>query len=639
MSTNLPAAPGRSDWTLLLPPIAHPAPQHERRLLLLGGNASVVGRLQALGLADSVVRCTGAEWVYFPSQSFDALVVLHNAPDESLFPTPQTALWQLLEKLRPSAVLFIEINRRQRRYWRWTPAHLRRLLKRQKFDAVAQHWVAPNFENSRRYLPLDVPQIFRWYFDNLYVAATPLQRAAQLAGRLAGRWFGQENQLLAALLPCYCLTAVGPQWAEAGNLEAAELKAGAGEPALLAQAARATYPAEVGADFALTRHTALLTSGFDAGSRSVLLPFASAPAAGRAPNPTSVIKVATRAELGPNTVREQQRLVALRGKLSPALRSTLPQPLGHFGWTPPVPPNKPAASEDTTIHVSVERYAPGPSLFATLRQWPPRPRAHDRYLREVTQWLVHFQQQTQPQHIPWDESAVARWVGDALGEYEKTLGATPAERRLFEAAQQRATALIGNELPLVWAHYDLAPWNIHHDGHQLTVIDWEFGRQADDQRGLPLCDLLYFALYFQVSALRLDGAEGELTALRNLYCPTPPRAAGWAVQQAFATYERAFALDQRFRPLLLTLLWVEQALHQAARQQLLRIGEPKGGALSSPGNEAKGNQAKDQAVRQQNVSNPSGGMSNEASINLVRQRSRAVAYLAALAHNIEELFG
>ena len=620
---------------LLLPPVARAAPQQERRLLLLGGDASVVARLQALGLADSVVRCADAEWVHIPPQSFDALVVLHNAPKESLFPDPKTALLQLLEKLRPSAVLFVEINRRQHRCWRLTPARLHRLLKRQRFDAVAQHWVAPNFENSRRYLPLDVPQIFRWYFDNLYVAATPLQRAAQLAGRVAGRWLGRENRRLAALLPCYCLTAVGPLWAEA-----VDWKGDGHAPALLEQAVRTIRPVDPNGRFTSARHTALLTSGFDAGSRSVLLPFAPAPAAGQTPNPQAVVKVATRAELGPNTVREQQRLVALRGKLSPTLRSTLPEPLGHFGWTPPASFARPAASlEDNTIHVSVERYAPGPSLFATLRQWPPRPQAHDRHLREVTQWLVQLQQQTQPRCIPWDESAVARWVEEALDEYENTFGATPPERRLFEAVRQRGRALVGGELPLVWAHYDLAPWNIHHDGHQLTVIDWEFGRRTDDQRGLPLCDLLYFALYFQVSALRLDGAKGELTALRSLYCSVPPQAAaGRAVQEAFASYEGAFALDQRFRPLLLTLLWVEQALHQAARQQLIHIGEANGDTSPSLDDKAD-DRPKDQAVRQQNVRNSSRGMSNQASINLVRQRSRAVAYLAALARDVEELFG
>jgi hypothetical protein len=145
------------------------------------------------------------------------------------------------------------------------------------------------------------------------------------------------------------------------------------------------------------------------------------------------------------------------------------------------------------------------------------------------------------------------------------------EERLFVEVRKHARELFGAVLPLVWIHYDFGPWNLYRSEQDFTVIDWEFGLRVEKERfGLGLYDLLYFVIYWIHTVKHLKSEAAELRAFHKLFTkPDSSDKHSKAVHQVIQEYLDAFDIDQRFLPLMLVYLWIEQALHQFARKQVL----------------------------------------------------------------------
>jgi hypothetical protein len=296
----------------------------------------------------------------------------------------------------------------------------------------------------------------------------------------------------------------------------------------------------------------LLTSGHDNGSRAVILPFRAG-----CPQPVAVFKVSTHADFNANTEREQASLAEMRARLPAAMRQTIPQPLGLL--------------RHGDLMVGVETCATGHPLLVTSGRWRASFQQQLDDLRLAANWLTEFHRQGQAGRCEWSAEAIERWIETPLATYARTFGLTPGEERLFAEVRRRARLVQGASLPLVWMHYDFAPWNLYRQGNDFTVIDWEFGRDWErDRAGPALYDLLYFVTYWHHVVRRLHTGPLELEGQRALFV-RPGRADRYAsaVHQALADYLAALEIDGRFLPLVLVYLWIEQALHQFSRKRLL----------------------------------------------------------------------
>jgi hypothetical protein len=112
----------------------------------------------------------------------------------------------------------------------------------------------------------------------------------------------------------------------------------------------------------------------------------------------------------------------------------------------------------------------------------------------MTGWIASLAGAPRPEPASaWSE----RLIADPLAELERDFG-DRIPPRLPELAR-RALGELG-DLPLVWEHRDLGPWNVAiGDSGAPGVIDWEDA----EPRGLPCLDLVYF---LASSALLVEGA-------------------------------------------------------------------------------------------------------------------------------------
>src|SRR5581483_8935117 len=237
----------------------------------------------------------------------------------------------------------------------------------------------------------------------------------------------------------------------------------------------------------------ILTSGVDAGSRSVVLPFTSG-----GDRPLAVLKVSRLPQFNVTTEREHATLGAIRARLRGPMITTIPRPLGLL--------------RKDDLAMSLESCAPGRSLVASSGSWWAPREEKIRDLRMAADWLVEFQRQMQIARTTWNTEEAAKWVDEPLAAYAGAFGVTTAEDRLFAAARARARALSGRVLPIVWLHNDFGPWNVFRDQEQLTVLDWEWGQDA----GPALCDLLYFVTHWAQVAHRLFDEHQQLACFSDL---------------------------------------------------------------------------------------------------------------------------
>jgi hypothetical protein len=518
-----PAALRRADWRFLLP--APPAGSFEH-LVLLGGPAGLAERLRDAGVARTI---SGR----LPSgRGADAVVVLHDA---AVAPAAAAAY------VAVGGVFYCEVDRRRPATLHRTPARMRRALQAAGLSVVGAYWTVPDFERTRRYLPLDGSEVLEWYFSTLQTAGSP---AAVLADALVRRIVSREWGRLASWVPCFGVVAV--------NGDARDTT-----PSVLA------HPETPAAARPPGGHTAVLTSGQDDGSRVVLLPFA----LGRA-EPTLVVKTTRAPAFNVNTEREQLTLRGLRARLDAALRDSIPEPLGTY--------------PHGDLIVAMESCAPGPALVVSSGRWgAPRARAVDD-LRLAADWLARFHEQARCGTGRWD-TGLAVPVEGRLEEYERMFAGVAGdggEARLLSLALDRSRALGAITVPSVPLHNDFAPWNVHRSGRRLTVIDWELGGERERTRvGPPLCDLLYFTTYWYQRARRLRGDTAGLRGVRELFLDGCGIRDGDGIRpmadEARAVvrdYMSRLALDARLRPLLLVYTWVDRALDRAARGALAERG-------------------------------------------------------------------
>jgi hypothetical protein len=102
-------------------------------------------------LAHHIVEAQLAEQVSCEikgGERFDAVVLLH----DSLLNIEQAAAC-----LEPGGTMYQEVARTPLSALRLTPSRLRRRLQDAGLTLTGLYWAAPNFEQCRRYIPLDAP--------------------------------------------------------------------------------------------------------------------------------------------------------------------------------------------------------------------------------------------------------------------------------------------------------------------------------------------------------------------------------------------------------------------------------------------------------------------------------------------------
>ena len=501
------------DWRFLLP---KPAGREFEHLVLLGGSEELADAILACGLARRVS-------LQVPSQpgGADALILLHRA---------RLPLDQAARCLRRGGVLYWEVARSELCRAPCALSCLGVRLHRARLAPLGIYWAAPSFEPCSRYLPLDVPGAFRWYMRNLYVSYTPRDWLVEGGVRLTT---GSDGRRFAPFAPRYAVVA------SAGA-------AAARTPAILQHA---DIPPELRQPDV---RPLILTSGVDAGSRSVVLPFT-----GSGDRPLAVLKVSRLPQFNVTTEREHATLEAIRARLRGPMVATIPRPLGLL-W-------------QDDLAMSLESCAPGRSLVASSGRWWRSREQKVRDLRMAADWLVEFQWQMQISRNIWDAEETAKWVHGPLEAYATAFGVTASEDRLFAAARSRARALVGQALPIVWLHNDFGPWNVFRDQQQLTVLDWEWGPDA----GPALCDLIYFVTHWAQVAHGIFDERKQLACFFDLFVRhDSPDFLLNAARSALEDARLRLGIAPGFLPILHVYTWVDRALDHLARKRSLAEAGP-----------------------------------------------------------------
>lgn len=509
LSIRGPVELQRADWRFLLP-----SPQSVfQHLVLLGGPADLPERIIESDIARRVSVTLPADG------SADAVAVLSGA---------QVKFRDIAVCLKPGGALYYEVDRRSPVNFTTTPRRVQRWLRDIGLSPTGVYWAAPDFANRRRYIPLDASEAFRWYLSTLFIAGRPFYRFLVAALRL---YTGSQSHRFASIAPCYAVTAI------AGSVQEGEVAPSVlGHPGL---------PPELKIP---GQRLVMLTSGR---SQAIILPFAPG-----SRQPTAVVKVSRHARFNRHTQQEQAVLTEIRARLKGAMRRTIPQPLGllRFG----------------ELSLGVESCAPGSPLLVTSGRWGTSFQQQIEDLHLAANWLCEFHRQVNLGRKPW-KAAIERWIERPLAAYAEAFGLTSDEKRLFAEVRTRAWSLVGLTLPLIWMHDDFGPWNLYRHKSELTVIDWEFGRNLGrDRFGPALCDLLYFVTHWNHVVQRFHSESAERQGFRWLYIEADHfDKYSKIARQVIADYMAALNIDRRFLPLLLVYTWIDQALVKFVRNQAL----------------------------------------------------------------------
>jgi hypothetical protein len=448
----------------------------------------------------------------------------------------------VLKALAPGGMLYYEVDRRSMSFFAWTPARFQKWLQAAGLTPTGVYWVAPDFENCKRYIPLDGSQAFQWYLSTLFVAGTFLYRFLEICLRL---WIGSKSWRFASFAPCYAVTAEA-------------------SPERCSPASILSNPL-LPADFRKPDvRTMLVTSGQDDGSRAVLFPFSQ-----NSKKPFAAFKTSTLPAFNCNVEREHAAMAKVRDCMEEPMRRTIPQPLGLFHYG--------------KLAVGMESCANGYPLFVSSGRWRATFDQQVKDLRMAVNWLIKFHNQANNGWFLWDASARERWINHPLQSYEKAFDLTEKERQLFTKTRLQAERLDGATLPLVWLHYDFGPWNLYCQSHHFTVIDWEFG--GNWERGCygpPFYDLLFFVVHWFHIVKRLKNLEAELAGFYHLFVHPDFRDRYVRVtHDAIANYVDELSLERRFLPIMIVYLWIEQTLSRRSRKEVLR-GEQVNSRKNNP---------------------------------------------------------
>ena len=380
----------RADWALLLPSdVSLPVDV----IGVVGGETEMGHHFVDAGVARRAVPAALA-------RAAELAIVTSDAADD---------IDGAMRTVGAARVIVIEMDR-GRRAQRWTTLQaVERRLHHAGCRVVSAHIVSPNFESPRRFVPIEDGAALRWHMRTLFVAASPAARVARIA------------LLSLSRMPAF------------------RRVAGAWAPRLLVIARRSADGSEragiVGSPAAVAGDRAIvLTSGYDAGSRSIVLPIAAGDTA-----PRHVVKVATGPESGEATAGEHERLRRLHQTLPVGVGRALPLPL-----------------RELTIaghEACVQSRAVGPSLQVLAGEWGRRPSVKAAELSRVVDWYNALARAT------YVRRHRHQWL-DVFAAAATELPIDQQTRDFLSAAESRAVRTGLAELA-VHQHYDAGPWNIH----------------------------------------------------------------------------------------------------------------------------------------------------------------------------------
>ena len=421
----------------------------------------------------------------------DALVVLDDAAavPEHLARCPDVR-----------AVLVVDRRRGPHR------ARLEQALVAAGLDAVERLWPVPDAERPRRHVPIDHPGALRWYLTHLLVETGPAARLVRAALPSVAR---RVPGLLLAALPAVVLVASrGPT---------------------------------------RTGRSLVLTSGNDRWSRAVSCEFPEG-----ASDPTVVEKAPTERAGNDTVLGEQRTLYALRDALSPAMRATVPEPLGYVSRG--------------AVVVGRETAVPGTALSAQAGRGDPG--AAIAALEDTAAWVGRLTEETATTS-PWDPARLDDWLRAPAARRQEWRGHDPRLDRLVDAVCAEAGSLAGSgaTVPHAWTHHDLGPWNVVWRPDGVGVVDWEAAQPPAPDRTPPHTDLVYLANYWLHVAGGFHDPVAHRAAARRLW--TDVRASDQLVLAARRVAGRPFVDGKTPAPLLAVAVvhtWLDQANRIAARR-------------------------------------------------------------------------
>jgi len=283
------------------------------------------------------------------------------------------------------------------------------------------------------------------------------------------------------------------------------------------------------------------------GRRTVVFPFT---ATGELP--VAVLKFSPVRERSYRTREEQETLSKIRIRLDPAMRRTVPEPLGLVEWS--------------GVSVGIESYVPGQSIerMASLPTVSFSKMAAD--LELVTAWLCRFQLANSFGRPHWggEDWSLERWVEAPLRHLEREFALSPEVESLFVATRRAARKLVGSPLPLVLSNWSFSRGNVCRSAQGIAVYDWELV-----SRGLPLVDLTYFLIDWGRLVQKASAASWRGT-FRDLLIEPPGDRVSRAIDRSVSSYLAALAIDPRFRPLLGALTWIHRAERRARKDGTVR---------------------------------------------------------------------
>ncbi|MEM9562315.1 MAG: hypothetical protein AAGA93_06865 [Actinomycetota bacterium] len=313
----------------------------------------------------------------------------------------------------------------------------------------------------------------------------------------------------------------------------------------------------------------VVTSGFDEGSRTVVLPLG--PGDGR---PDQVIKLTARPRYRRNAEQEHDLLGEL-ARVVPA--GLVPEPLDRV--------------DDGRHHAVIESYAGRWTLTDLLNEQGElgsRGRLLSAGLDALTVLARTPPLDGGAEAVTWNSAGfdelIGRWF-DRLDDLEGRSASRHALRRLLA---RRSAALEGQTLPFGIRHFDLGPWNLvvgdaagngTAPASPVTAVDWELAPPRTAVAGPVGADHLYLAKYWLHIAAGCRSIDDEQAAFAFLAGEASggdglDRARRMA-HGALARSAAALDLAPAFLPLLEAHVWAEAAVFTSERR---RSGGGDGGS-------------------------------------------------------------